>query len=85
MNRRRIVLTLVFALSIILSQSDSNLITSSSGQIAEKTDPITTTEDSATLKLKIKGGATPGSYQITVTGRDESGRARTANVTLIVL
>jgi len=46
--------------------------------------PITTTEDSATLKLKVKGGATPGSYQITITGRDDSGRARTSAVTLIV-
>lgn len=47
-------------------------------------DSITTTEDSATLKLKITGGATPGSYQITITGRDDSGHAQTATVTLIV-
>lgn len=47
-------------------------------------DPITTTDDSATFKLKIGGGVTPGAYQLTFTGRDDSGRVRAATVTLIV-
>jgi hypothetical protein len=47
-------------------------------------DPITTTDNGATFKLKIKEGAAPGSYQLTFTARDDAGRARTANVTLII-
>ena len=48
-------------------------------------DPITTTDSSATFKLKIKGSAVPGAYQLTLTGRDDSGRVRAAAVTLIIL
>jgi hypothetical protein len=46
--------------------------------------PITTTENSATFKLKVKGGAVPGEYQLTVSGRDDSGRVRGATVALFI-
>lgn len=47
-------------------------------------DPITTTGDSATFKLKVKGGAAPGAYPLTIMGRDDAGRVRAATVTLII-
>lgn len=47
-------------------------------------DPITTTDNSVTFKMKIGGGVAPGTYQLTFTGTDASGRTRTATVTLNV-
>lgn len=47
-------------------------------------DPITTTDVSATFKLKIGGGVAPGSYPLVFTGKDDTGRSRTATVTLVV-
>ena len=47
-------------------------------------DPITTTDSSATFKMKIGGAVAPGPYQLTFTGTDDSGHTRTATVTLNV-
>jgi len=54
------------------------------GIVPKPPDPITTTDTSASFKLKIKGGAALGPHQITFTGRDNSGRERTATVTLVI-
>jgi uncharacterized delta-60 repeat protein len=45
---------------------------------------IPTTEDSVTFKLKIKGGATPGSHQLTFTARDDAGHTASADLTLMI-
>lgn len=47
-------------------------------------DPVSTTGTSAKFKLKIKAGAPVGSYQITFTGSDDSGRVSTATLTLVI-
>ena len=47
-------------------------------------DPITTTDSTASFKFKIAAGAAPGPHQLTFTGKDDSGRTRTATVTLVV-
>ncbi len=46
--------------------------------------PKTTGGSSAGFKLKIKGSASPGSHQLTFTGRDDTGRERSATLTLEV-
>jgi hypothetical protein len=46
--------------------------------------PIATSDSSATFRLKITGGATPGSYQLTIAGRDDFGHAHAITLTLIV-
>jgi hypothetical protein len=40
--------------------------------------------DSVSFKIKIKGGAQPGSYQLNFTGADDSGKSSNAMLTLIV-
>lgn len=52
--------------------------------IPKPPDPISTTDSSVSFKLKIKGGAPTGPHQITFTGRDDSGRERTATVRLVI-
>src|SRR5262249_52523578 len=47
-------------------------------------DPVTTTSGSASFKLKIGGGVSPGSYTRTFTAMDDLGRTRTATVTIVV-
>jgi len=47
-------------------------------------DPLATTGTSVTFKIKIKGSAQPGSYQLVLTGTDDSGRSRTFTVTIVV-
>ena len=47
-------------------------------------DPIATTDSSATFKLKVGGGATPGQHQLIFSGADASGRTRTTILTLNV-
>jgi hypothetical protein len=51
---------------------------------AKPADRITTTDTSASFKMKIGGGVAPGSYPLVFTGKDDTGRSRTATVTLIV-
>jgi uncharacterized delta-60 repeat protein len=46
--------------------------------------PKTTNGSSASFKLKIKGSAPVGSHQLTFTGRDDTGRERSATLTLLV-
>jgi len=46
--------------------------------------PITTSDTGATFKLKITGGATPGAYSLTITGRDDFGHTHAITFTLIV-
>jgi uncharacterized delta-60 repeat protein len=46
--------------------------------------PISTTDTSAALKLKIGGAVTTGTYHIVFTATDDTGRARNATLTLIV-
>jgi len=53
---------------------------------AKPPDPITTTttDPTASFKIKIAFGLEPGSRQLTFTGTDASGKVRTATATLIV-
>ena len=56
----------------------------SGGIKAKPPDPMTTTEGSVTFKMKIGAGVALGSYPLTFTATDDSGRTRTAAATLIV-
>ena len=56
----------------------------SRGIKATPQDPITTTNNSATFKMRIRGRVAPGPYPLTFVGMDDSGRARTATLTLVV-
>jgi uncharacterized delta-60 repeat protein len=47
-------------------------------------DPIMTSSSSAVFKMKIGGGVSPGSYDRTFTAADDSGKTRTATVTIVV-
>lgn len=47
-------------------------------------NPISTIEATVTFKAKIKGGAPTGPHELTFTGMDESGRTRTASLTLLI-
>lgn len=49
-----------------------------------KGEPVTTTGASVNFKLKLKGKAPVGPQQLTFTGKDETGRARMATVTVVV-
>lgn len=57
---------------------------SAEGIIAKFPEPITTSDSTAAWKFKIKGTAAIGPHQLTFTGRDGSGRVRTATVTLMI-
>jgi hypothetical protein len=50
----------------------------------EPSYPKSTTESEVLFKLKIKSGATTGAHQMIFTGRDDSGRERTAAFTLVI-
>jgi hypothetical protein len=52
--------------------------------IVELTDPVTTTGTSASFKFKIKGSVAAGSQQLIFTAQDDSGRSRSAVITLVV-
>ena len=68
-----------FAGNVTVSPPDA------SGGIKPKpADPITTPDRSASFKLKVGGNAVPGLHQLTFSGRDDSGRVRTAMVTVVV-
>jgi streptogramin lyase len=56
----------------------------SGGIRAKPPDPVTTTDTSATFKLKIGGGAASGPHQIVFKGTDDSGRERDVTLTLVV-
>lgn len=47
-------------------------------------EPVSSIERNVSFKLKIKGGAPPGAHQLTFTGRDTTGRTRTATMTVLV-
>jgi hypothetical protein len=47
-------------------------------------DPVATIDSGASFKLKIGAGAAPGPHQLQFTARDDSGRTRTAMITLVV-
>jgi uncharacterized delta-60 repeat protein len=47
-------------------------------------DPVVTSTGSAAFKMKIGGGVAPGSYSRTFTATDDSGRTRTASLTIVV-
>jgi uncharacterized delta-60 repeat protein len=56
-----------------------------SGGIKPKpADPITTSDSSAVFKLKVGGSAAVGPQTLTFTATDNSGKTRTATVTLVV-
>jgi photosystem II stability/assembly factor-like uncharacterized protein len=57
---------------------------SGEGIVAKFPDPITTSDSTASWKFKIKASAATGPHQLTFTGRDGSGRVRTATVTLMI-
>ena len=52
--------------------------------IVELTDQVTTTGTSASFKFKIKGSVAAGSQQLVFTAQDDSGRSRSAVITLVV-
>jgi hypothetical protein len=52
--------------------------------IVDLTDPVATTGNSASFKFKIKGSVPAGSQQLVFTAQDDSGRTRTAAITLVV-
>ena len=45
---------------------------------------IMTLDMAATFKIKVKGAAKSGSYQLEFSGRDDSGRSASVTVTLVV-
>ena len=47
-------------------------------------DPVTTTDSTASFKLKIGAGVTPGPHQLVFTGKDDFGRERAVTLTVIV-
>lgn len=51
-------------------------------KLPEGLEPVT--DDSISLKIKVKGGAESGTHALTFVGMDEVGRKRTVNLTLIV-
>jgi len=51
---------------------------------AKPADPITTTDTSATFKLKVSEGTAPGTYHLLIKGVDDSGRERDVTLTLVV-
>ena len=57
---------------------------SAEGIIAKFPEPITTSDSTAAWKFKIKGTTATGPHQLTFTGRDTTGRVRTATVTLMI-
>ena len=57
---------------------------SAEGIIAKFPEPITTSDSTAAWKFKVKAFAATGPHQLTFTGRDASGRVRTATATLMV-
>jgi hypothetical protein len=57
---------------------------SAEGIVTKFPEPITTSESSAAWKFKIKASAATGPHQLTFTGRDVSGRVRTATATLMI-
>jgi len=57
---------------------------SAEGIVAKFPEPITTSDSTASWKFKIKASAATGPHQLTFTGRDGSGRVRTATVTLMI-
>ncbi|MEW6130018.1 MAG: hypothetical protein AB1757_23485 [Acidobacteriota bacterium] len=54
------------------------------GIVPKFPEPITGTDPTVAWKFKIKGWAELGPHSLTFTGKDESGRTRTATVTLMV-
>ena len=57
---------------------------SAEGIVTKFPEPITISDSSAAWKFKIKPSAATGPHQLTFTGRDASGRVRTATVTLTI-
>lgn len=57
---------------------------SAEGIVTKPPDPITTSDQTVAWKFKIKGSAATGPHQLTFTGRDASGRDRSATVTLVI-
>jgi photosystem II stability/assembly factor-like uncharacterized protein len=57
---------------------------SAEGIVAKFPEPITSSDSTAAWKFKIKTPAATGPHQLTFTGRDGSGRVRTATVTLMI-
>ncbi len=55
-----------------------------SGKIKVSPEAVDTTEGSARFKFKVKGAAPKGARQIVFTGRDSTGRTRSATLTLVV-
>ena len=47
-------------------------------------DTITTSDNSVTFKIKVKGSARPGNYPLVFAGKDDTGRERDATLTLVV-
>jgi hypothetical protein len=52
---------------------------------AKPADPITTTDSSATFKMKIGAGVSSGPHQLTFSAKDDSGKERIATLILLVL
>jgi uncharacterized delta-60 repeat protein len=56
----------------------------SQGIKAKPPDPVVTSASTAVFKMKIGGGVAPGSYSRTFTATDDSGKTRTASLTIVV-
>lgn len=83
-GKARIVVTITriggFTGDVTITPPDA----SAEGIVAKFPDPITTSDSTASWKFKIKAIAATGPHQLTFTGRDASGRVRTATATLVV-
>ena len=55
-----------------------------SGIKMKPADPVSTTDQTTTFKLKIKAGAPVGSQQLTFTASDNAGHVKTATVTVVI-
>jgi streptogramin lyase len=68
-----------FAGSVTITPPDS-----AGGIKSKPKDATTTTDSSVSYKLKVGDGATPGPHQFVFKGTDDSGRVRTATITVVV-
>jgi uncharacterized delta-60 repeat protein len=68
-----------FAGNVTITHSDTSAL-----NIKGLPDSISTTENSVSFKLKIKGGASTGQQQITFTGKTDAGLERTTTLNLLI-
>src|SRR5215813_8365974 len=47
-------------------------------------DPVSTTGNAASFRIKVKANATPGTYPLVFSGKDDTGRERDATLTVVI-